>query len=104
MVILIKTPIFFEDRPYMYHVGVDSHNGFPVLLDDIIEEMHDKVEECKGFLGLEDTDEIHSSKQSDIYKVIRATVNNWPDWKKQIYNECIATSTHSKKLPLNSEL
>ena len=23
----------------MYHAGVDSHNGYPVLLDDIIEEM-----------------------------------------------------------------
>lgn len=53
---------FFEDRPYMYHVGVDSHDGTPVLLDDIIEEMYQKVEECKGFLGLEETDEVHSSK------------------------------------------
>ena len=38
---------FFEDRPYMYHVGCDSHNCFPVLLDDAIEEMKDKVRECK---------------------------------------------------------
>ena len=30
---------FFEDIPYMYHVGVDSHNGFPVSLDNIIEEI-----------------------------------------------------------------
>lgn len=43
---------FYEDRPYMYHVGVDSHDGYPVSLDKIIEEMNDKVEECKGFLGL----------------------------------------------------
>ena len=41
---------FYEDRPYMYHVGVDSHNGYPVLLDDIIEEMHAKVKECIDFL------------------------------------------------------
>lgn len=41
---------FYEDRPYMLHVGVDSHNCYPVLLDDIIEEMHQKVEECKRFL------------------------------------------------------
>lgn len=43
---------FFEDRPYMYHVGVDSHNGVPVLLDDIIQEMKDKVKECVEFLDL----------------------------------------------------
>ena len=38
---------FFEDRPYMYHVGVDSHNCYPVLLDDAIEHMKLKVKECK---------------------------------------------------------
>ena len=37
---------FYEDRPYMYHVGLDSHNCYPVLLDDIINEMHAKVKEC----------------------------------------------------------
>lgn len=37
---------FFEDRPYMLHVGVDSHNCCPVLLDDAIEEMKNKVKEC----------------------------------------------------------
>lgn len=37
---------FFEDRPYMYHVGMDSHNCCPVLLDDAIEEMKNKVKEC----------------------------------------------------------
>lgn len=89
---------FYEDRPYMYHVGADSHDGYPVSLDKIIKEMNDKVEECKGFLGLQDTDEIHNSKESDIYKVIKATVANQPDWKKQIYNECIATSAYAKKL------
>ena len=41
---------FYEDRPYMYHVGVDSHDGYPVLLDDIIQEMKDKVKECIDFL------------------------------------------------------
>jgi calcineurin-like phosphoesterase family protein len=44
---------FYEDRPYMYHVGVDSHNGYPVLLDDIIEEMYAKVKECVAFLDEE---------------------------------------------------
>lgn len=37
---------FYEDRPYMYHVGLDSHNCYPVLLDNAIEEMKNKVKEC----------------------------------------------------------
>ena len=41
---------FFNDMPFMYHVGVDSHNGTPVLLDDIIEEMHEKARECLEYL------------------------------------------------------
>jgi len=41
---------FYNDMPYMYHVGVDSHNCYPVLLDDIIKDMYNKVEECKSFL------------------------------------------------------
>ena len=41
---------FFNDMPFMYHVGVDSHNGYPVLLDDVIEEMYAKVKECIAFL------------------------------------------------------
>lgn len=45
-----QTTNFYEDRPYMYHVGVDSHNGCPILLDDIISQMNAKVQECKEYL------------------------------------------------------
>lgn len=41
---------FFEDRPYMYHVGVDSHNCFPSSFDEIIVEIKEKVNECKFYL------------------------------------------------------
>lgn len=34
---------FFNDDPWAYHVGVDSHNGYPVLLDDIIIEIKEKI-------------------------------------------------------------
>ncbi len=44
---------FYNDMPFMFHVGVDSHDGYPVLLDNIIEEMYVKVEECKEFLDEE---------------------------------------------------
>lgn len=41
---------FYEDRPYMYHVGVDSHNCYPVSLDQIIEDMKQKIKECEEML------------------------------------------------------
>ena len=59
---------FYMDMPYMYHVGVDSHNCKPVLLDNIIEEMHQKVEECKQFLDLEEEDSDNNTMtRSDFY-------------------------------------
>lgn len=48
-----QTSNFYNDMPFMYHVGVDSHDGYPVLLDNIIEEMHAKVKECIEFLDEE---------------------------------------------------
>ena len=41
---------FYQDMPFMYHVGCDSHNNTPVLLDDIIDEIKAKVNECKEML------------------------------------------------------
>lgn len=41
---------FYNDIPFMYHVGVDSHNCAPVLLNNIIRECYAKVEECKDML------------------------------------------------------
>lgn len=37
---------FYQDIPFMYHVGVDSHNCRPVLLETAIRQMNDKVKEC----------------------------------------------------------
>ena len=45
---------FYMDMPFMYHVGVDSHKCFPVNLNDIIYEMHEKARECKEFLDSEE--------------------------------------------------
>lgn len=36
---------FFENRPYMYHVGVDSHDCYPIKIEDIIEEIRNKQKE-----------------------------------------------------------
>lgn len=38
---------FFNDTPFMYHVGVDSHDCAPVSLDQIISEMEAKARETK---------------------------------------------------------
>lgn len=36
---------FYNDNPFMYHVGMDSNNNFPVTLTNISIDIHDKVEE-----------------------------------------------------------
>jgi calcineurin-like phosphoesterase family protein len=36
---------FFEERPYMYHVGLDSHNCFPVDMETIITDIKNFKEE-----------------------------------------------------------
>ena len=41
---------FYEDIPFMYHVGVDSHNNTPVAYEDIIAGIKAKAEECYKFL------------------------------------------------------
>lgn len=41
---------FFNDNPFMYHVGMDSHDCTPVDLDTIIEEMKAKYKECGDML------------------------------------------------------
>ena len=41
---------FYQDQPFMFHVGLDSNNNTPILIDDIIEEIKKKVNECYSFL------------------------------------------------------
>lgn len=48
-----QTSNFYNEIPFMYHVGVDSHECYPVLLDDVIKEMNEKIEECKAQLQIE---------------------------------------------------
>ena len=38
---------FYNDIPYMYHVGMDAHGCKPVLIDEIIEDIKNKIIECK---------------------------------------------------------
>ena len=41
---------FYNDNPMMYNVAMDAHNCYPVSLDNIIEDMNDKVKECIQYL------------------------------------------------------
>lgn len=41
---------FYNDIPFMYHVGVDSHNNTPVAYETILADIKTKAEECYKFL------------------------------------------------------
>ncbi len=38
---------FWNDNPFVYHVGVDSLDLAPVLIDQVIEDMQNKMDELK---------------------------------------------------------
>ena len=42
-----NTNFFNENNPYMYHVGVDSHNCFPISIEQIIIDIEKKKTECE---------------------------------------------------------
>ena len=46
---------FFNDIPFMFHVGMDSNNCTPVLLDDAIQMMKNETQKCLDML---DTGEV----------------------------------------------
>lgn len=45
-----QTTNFYLEYPFMYHVGVDSHNCAPVSLEQVIYDMEMKVKDCKNYL------------------------------------------------------
>lgn len=42
---------FYEGRPYMYHVGVDSHSNCPVSIDDILNDIQREIACCTSYLN-----------------------------------------------------
>lgn len=42
---------FYQDMPFMFHVGMDSNNCTPVLLDDAIELMQQETKKCLELIG-----------------------------------------------------
>lgn len=45
-----QTTIFYNEIPFMYHVGLDSHNCFPVSIDKAIEDMKAEVIRSQAML------------------------------------------------------
>ena len=41
---------FYNDNPLLYHVGVDSHNCYPVSIDQVVEDIENKFQECAQML------------------------------------------------------
>ena len=61
---------FYEDRPYMFHAGLDSNNNTPVLLDDVIEMMKVEVQKCLDMLQTTEKEEEVCPTQSGIWTII----------------------------------
>jgi hypothetical protein len=38
----------------MYHVGVDSHNGYPVSLDQVLADIRAEMKKCEEMLDNEE--------------------------------------------------
>ena len=51
-----QTTNFYNGQPFMYHVGVDSHNCYPVLLDDVMTEIKNEINACITALGEKETE------------------------------------------------
>lgn len=41
-----QTTNFYNEIPFIYHVGVDSHDCYPVHLDTVIEDMEQQAKKC----------------------------------------------------------
>lgn len=46
---------FYQDIPYMFHVGMDSNDCRPVLLDDAIQMMKAETQKCIDMLDIENS-------------------------------------------------
>lgn len=45
-----QTSNFYHDDPWMYHVGVDSHDGYPVSMDQVLEDIRAEMKKCEEML------------------------------------------------------
>ena len=45
-----QTSNFYHDDPWMYHVGVDSHDGYPVSMDQVLADIRAEMKRCEEML------------------------------------------------------
>ena len=41
---------FYNDLPFCYHIGLDSHNCTPITIEQALEDIKAEVDKCKYFL------------------------------------------------------
>jgi calcineurin-like phosphoesterase family protein len=49
---------FYHDDPWMYHVGVDSHDGYPISLDKVLEDIREEMKKCQEMLDNDTEEEV----------------------------------------------
>ena len=52
-----QTTNFYHDDPWMYHVGVDSHDGYPIDMDKVLEDIRAEMKKCEEMLDDETAQE-----------------------------------------------
>ena len=45
-----QTSNFYHDDPWMYHIGVDSHDGYPVSMDQVLADIRAEMKRCEEML------------------------------------------------------
>ena len=51
-----QTSNFYKGDPWMYHVGVDSHDGYPISLDQVLEDIRAEMKKCETMLEDEEVE------------------------------------------------
>ena len=51
-----QTTNFYHDDPWMYHVGVDSHDGYPVSMDQVLADIRAEMKKCEEMLDNDTTE------------------------------------------------
>lgn len=51
-----QTSNFYKGDPWMYHVGVDSHDGYPISLDQVLEDIRAEMKKCEAMLENEEVE------------------------------------------------
>lgn len=53
---LHQTTNFYHDDPWMYHIGVDSHDGYPVSMDQVLADIRAEMNKCEAMLDNDTTE------------------------------------------------